>query len=61
MIIKKLVAVLGISLCLSPLVYAEDGATLFKAKCAACHQTSRPQDMSTLIAPPVMSVMRHVK
>ena len=59
--IKKLVAVLGISLCLSPLVYAEDGATLFKAKCAACHQTSRPNDISTLVAPPVMGIMRHMK
>ena len=59
--ITKLLTVLGIALGISSLVYAEDGATLFKAKCAACHQTSHPQDMSTLIAPPVMGVMRHVK
>jgi len=59
--IKKLLTIVGIALCVSPLVYAEDGATLFKAKCAACHQTSRPSDMSTLVAPPVMGVMKHVK
>ncbi len=39
----------------------QDGAALFEQKCAMCHQTSRPQDRSTLVAPPVMGVMRHVK
>lgn len=38
-----------------------DGETLFKAKCSACHVTSKPEDMSTLIAPPMMGVMMHVK
>jgi len=41
--------------------YAQDGATLFEAKCAACHVTTPPSDKSTLVAPPVMGVMRHVK
>ena len=27
----------------------------------ACHVTSKPEDMSTLIAPPMMGVMMHVK
>ncbi len=35
--------------------------TLFKNKCASCHSTSRPTDMSKLVAPPVMGVMRHLK
>jgi len=38
-----------------------EGAKMFQAKCASCHTTSRPEDMSKLIAPPVMGVMRHVK
>ncbi len=37
------------------------GEELFKAKCALCHTTSRPDDMSKLIAPPIMGVMMHVK
>jgi cytochrome c len=57
---KKLFA-LGTTLILTSTLYAQDGASLFSAKCAACHQTSRPNDMSTLVAPPVMGVMRHVK
>ena len=52
---------LGTTLLLTGTLYAQDGAALFDAKCAACHQTSRPSDMSTLVAPPVMGVMRHVK
>lgn len=38
-----------------------DGEALFIAKCTACHVTSKPEDMSTLIAPPMMGVMMHVK
>ena len=38
-----------------------EGKTLFTNKCASCHITSRPTDMSKLVAPPVMGVMRHVK
>jgi len=38
-----------------------EGEALFKAKCTACHITSKPEDMSTLIAPPIMGVMMHVK
>jgi hypothetical protein len=34
---------------------------LFNTKCASCHITSKPMNMSTLIAPPIMGVMRHVK
>ncbi len=56
----KLLVVSG-GMLLSPSVYAEEGATLFEAKCAACHVTTRPSDKSTLVAPPVMGVMRHVK
>ena len=34
---------------------------LFDTKCAVCHVKVRPNDTSTLIAPPAMGVMRHVK
>lgn len=37
------------------------GEILFKAKCATCHVTSKPEDMSKLIAPPMMGVMKHLK
>ena len=40
---------------------ASSGETLFEAKCAMCHVKVRPDDKSTLIAPPAMGVMRHVK
>ena len=52
---------LSATLLLSPSLYADEGASLFQSKCIACHQTTRPGDMSTLVAPPVMGVMRHVK
>lgn len=43
-------------------VYAEtSGEALFETKCASCHVKMRPGDISTLIAPPIMGVMRHVK
>ena len=37
------------------------GASLFEAKCSMCHMTTHPTDKSTMLAPPVMGVMRHVK
>jgi hypothetical protein len=33
----------------------------FKAKCSACHITTRPTNHANLIAPPIMGVMRHIK
>lgn len=38
-----------------------EAQNLFKAKCASCHTMSRPTDMSKLVAPAIMGVMRHVK
>jgi len=58
---QNFLLIAGTTLLLTGTLYAQDGAVLFEAKCAACHQTSRPSDMSTLVAPPVMGVMRHVK
>jgi len=57
MLSKKIIYLLG----LSGLLFANDGASLFEAKCAMCHVASKPSDMSTLVAPPVMGVMNHVE
>jgi hypothetical protein len=38
-----------------------EGKALFMAKCTMCHITTKPTDMSTLIAPPMMGVMMHLK
>ncbi len=41
----------------------EKGSILFEEKCASCHLKQRPsfEEMNTMIAPPVMGVMTHVK
>lgn len=39
----------------------DDAETLFDTKCAACHIKTRPSDISKLVAPPLMGVMRHLK
>jgi len=62
---KQLMIISTLALLLNRNAMAEDnpkkGKTLFTQKCATCHITTRPKDMSTLIAPPLMGVMRHVK
>jgi hypothetical protein len=40
---------------------SETGKELFMKKCAICHKTTRPSDMSTLVAPPIPGVAMHVK
>jgi len=55
--LKKMLLLAGVS----GMLMATDGASLFDAKCSMCHVTSRPSDMSTLVAPPIMGVMNHVK
>ena len=39
----------------------ESGAALFDTKCSMCHLKSRPVDISSISAPPIPGVMRHVK
>ena len=57
---KILVIIVGIYFFPS-YAYPEEGAVFFKAKCATCHVTTRPEDVLTLVAPPIMAVMRHIK
>jgi len=61
MTLHKKIFTLGVILLLTNIIHAQDGASLFDAKCSACHVTTRPSDKSTLDAPPAMGVMRHVK
>ena len=59
---KTTLLTLGIVFLFTPAIYAEtSGEALFEAKCASCHVKMRPSDISTLVAPPIMGVMRHVK
>ena len=37
------------------------GKELFTQKCVACHTLGKPQDMSTVVAPALNGVMRHLK
>ena len=57
---KLLLPILSV-ITLSSLYAAPAGEQLFDTKCAVCHVKVRPSDKSTLIAPPAMGVMRHVK
>ena len=58
----RILLLLGAALLFTPMTYAQtSGEELFDTKCASCHVKMRPNDISTLIAPPAMGVMRHVK
>ena len=59
---KIILLILGATLLFVPSVYAQTTAgELFETKCASCHVKTRPSDISTLVAPPIMGVARHVK
>ena len=40
---------------------ADDVEKLFDTKCAICHIKTKPEDMSKVIAPTIMGVMKHIK
>ena len=46
---------------LSVFAFSATPEALFDAKCGVCHIKTRPTDMSKMVAPPIMGVMRHVK
>lgn len=59
---KNTLCVLGAVIAFSSSAHAvETAEALYDAKCAACHMKTRPTDMSTVVAPALMGVMRHVK
>lgn len=58
----QILYLLVVALFFAPVTHAQTSAeTLFDAKCASCHTKMIPDDISTLTAPPVMGMMRHVK
>ena len=60
--LKSFITVLvGITALVSSANAASQGEELFQSKCSMCHVVKPPKDMSTLVAPPVFGVMRHVK
>jgi len=55
----KSIVLLGV---LSASLFAsQNPEALFDTKCSTCHMKSVPMDKSTMIAPPLNGVMRHVK
>ncbi len=60
--LNTLLISLGLFLTLSSSLSAStEGQRLFDEKCSTCHIKTKPTDFSTLIAPPAMGVVRHVK
>lgn len=58
----KLISALSVLLAFGINLSASNaGEELFKTKCASCHIMTMPQDKSTLIAPPLMGLMYHMK
>ena len=54
--------VFGSIIALSSVSLTAQGAEeLFDAKCAMCHSKAKPTDMSKVVAPALMGVMRHIK
>lgn len=48
-------------LSLSSLLQAQESAeALFESKCLTCHIKYRPEDKSSLVAPPMVGAMKHV-
>ena len=63
---KLLLLTMGTTLTMTSVFSVEEGARLFDAKCASCHTTKHPKEMttlemSTMAAPPAMGIMNHVK
>ena len=49
------------TLSLATSLFSADGEKIFDSKCAICHIKTKPTDRASLVAPPIMGVMRHVK
>ncbi len=58
---KNTLLVTAVLLSSATAAIAQNAETLFDNKCGMCHIKTRPSDMSSLTAPPLMGVMRHVK
>ena len=59
---KTKLLTLGTIVAFTSVVQANETAEkLFDAKCAMCHTKTKPTDMSKVLAPALMGVMRHMK
>ncbi len=61
---KKILISTTLLLVLNSTLLAEDSAkALFSQKCESCHMTTKPtqKQLTTIVAPAIMGVMRHVK
>ncbi len=56
----KIVLASSILLSVSTLSASDNGEELFMQKCAVCHPMKRPEDKSTMIAPPAKGIMFHM-
>jgi len=60
--VKNTIFIVGTIITLTSFATATDHAEqLFDTKCAICHSKTKPTDMSKVIAPALMGIMRHVK
>ena len=60
--LKMTILTLGtIAIVGSSLQASETAEALFDVKCAMCHSKSRPTDMTKVVAPALMGIMRHMK
>ncbi|QSZ40572.1 c-type cytochrome [Sulfurimonas aquatica] len=58
--LSSLLLTLSLSLTYTQLL-ASSGEELFTNKCALCHTMQRPDDMSTMLAPPIQGVIFHLR
>ncbi len=59
---KNTLLMLGVFTIFTPSAQATQATSeLFDAKCAMCHTKTMPTDMSKVVAPALMGVMRHIK
>ena len=58
---KSLILISALFTLISTAHATQSGEEIFNAKCSACHSTTRPADMSKVVAPALMGVMRHLK
>ncbi len=60
--LKIILLTLGAMVAFTSSIQATETAEgLYDAKCEACHTKTRPTDMSKVLAPALMGVMRHIK
>jgi mono/diheme cytochrome c family protein len=57
---KLIILLIGLSAIFTNLFAQSLGKDVFLAKCASCHSIAKPDDISSMIAPPIKGVMYHL-